>query len=241
MISWGFNMNVNKVIALRHVTFSFAGQTQSFFQDVNVDFISQSINFIQGKNGVGKSTLLQILSGKNNHDNKQTQGELLLGDQLYQLSDLKNIVQLVAFVPQNFKELLVDAYSFYENLQFARMIHPGLQPLPELSVLPELVKKYCIDDQIPISMLSGGQRQILSILMVLQQSPKILLLDEPTAALDEENANLLMGFLQDLCVHQDLTVVAIVHDQDLVRKYAQEKYFELYQNNGMRDMRMITI
>lgn len=232
-------MNVKKMIALRNVTFSFIGQTQYFFKDLNIDFISCGINFIQGKNGVGKSTLLHIISGKSNHENQQIQGELLLGGQLYQLSDLKSIVKLVAFVPQNFKELLVDSYSFHENLQFACMIHPGLQSLPELKLLPELVNKYGIDDQIPISMLSGGQRQILSILMVLQQSPKILLLDEPTAALDEENSKLLMDFLQDLCIEKNLTIIAIVHDQELVRNYARNYYFKLYKKDESRDIHVI--
>ena len=234
-------MNTNEIIALRNITFSFLGQAQSFFKSLNIDFMPRGINFIQGKNGVGKSTLLQILSGKNNHNNKQIQGQLLLGDQLYHLSDFKNIVRLIAFVPQKFQELLVDAYSFYENLQFARMTYPGWQPLPIVHSLPDLVQKYGINDQIPISMLSGGQRRILSILMVLQQSPKILLLDEPTAALDEENAKLLMDFLQDLCDQQNLTVIAIVHDHELVKNYAQDCYFELYQENGVRDMRRVMI
>ena len=241
MISWGFRMKLIQRIALEHVTFSFAQQQKNFFDDLCVEFISQSINFIQGKNGVGKSTLLQIFSGKMNHDN-HLQGNLQVGDHHYDLSKSHQISKMVAFVPQNFNELLVGAYSFHENLQFVHMFHyPSLQALSPVTGLPKLVEKYGIDFNIPVSLLSGGQRQILSMLMVLERSPKILLLDEPTAALDEENTKLVMDFLQDLCNHQGVTIVAIVHSQELVDTYAPIGYFELFSKNGQRKIDFVPV
>ena len=152
------------------------------------------------------------------------------------------IAQQVAFVPQNFNEILVHAYSFRENLQFAQMSHyPSLSGLPESKLLPSLIEKYGIDYDIPVSQLSGGQRQILSILMVLARSPKILLLDEPTAALDEENTQLVMDFLQDLCMYQGLTIIAIVHSQELVEKYTPRGYFELVSHHGQREIHFVSL
>jgi len=227
-------MDVKKSISLQHVTFSFVQQERKFFDDVSVEFKPEAINFIQGKNGAGKSTLLQILSGRmsSQHD---LQGQLQIDDHVYDLSQSQEIRQQVAFVPQKFHELLVDAYSFHENLQFACISHiPNLLGLPKFKRLPSLIKKYEINYKMPISLLSGGQRQILSILMMLQQSPEILLLDEPTAALDEENEAIVMDFLDDLSSQQGVTIIAIVHSNELVEKYSPDGYFELtkYKNSS---------
>ena len=234
-------MQLKKSVALQQVNFAFAQQSKQFFNDLNVEFALQSINFIQGKNGAGKSTLLQILSGKMNRDHA-LQGKLQVDTNLYDLSQSAQIAEIVAFVPQNFNEVLVDAYSFHENLQFARISHyPSLTALPQPQPLPSLIEKYGIDYNIPVSLLSGGQRQILSILMVLARSPKILLLDEPTAALDEENAQLVMDFLQDLCKHQGLTIIAIVHSNELVEKYTPQGYFELVSHHGQREIHFVSL
>ncbi len=234
-------MQFKKCVALQHVTFTFAQQQKQFFHDLNVEFTLQTINLIQGKNGAGKSTLLQILSGKMSRDHA-LQGHLQIDMNLYDLSQSAQIAELVAFVPQNFNEILVNAYSFHENLQFARMSHyPSLSGLPKLKPLPSLIEKYGIDYTVPVSQLSGGQRQILSILMVLQRSPKILLLDEPTAALDAENTQLVMDFLQDLCMHHGLTIIAIVHSHELVEKYTPQGYFELASHHGQREIKFILL
>ena len=234
-------MQLKKSIALQQVNFSFAQQQKQFFNNLNIEFVLQSINFIQGKNGAGKSTLLQIFSGKMSRDHL-LQGQLKIDTTLYDLSQSAQIAEVVAFVPQNFNEVLVDAYSFHENLQFARMPHcPSLGALPQSQPLPSLIEKYGIDYNIPVSLLSGGQRQILSILMVLARSPKILLLDEPTAALDEKNTKLVMDFLQDLCKHQGLTIIAIVHSNELVEKYTPQGYYELVSENGLREIKFISL
>lgn len=227
-------MKLIQSVALRDLSFSFAGQESIFFNNVSVEFKPKSINFIQGKNGVGKSTLLQIFSGKINRDHT-LQGVLQVGLDRYNIVDVDKITRVVASVPQNFNELLVDAYSFHENLQFAQISrYPSFCSLPVSKALPELIKKYRIDFTIPVCQLSGGQRQILSMLMVLERSPKILLLDEPTAALDEENTKLVMDFLQDLCLEQGMTIIAIVHNHELAQAYSPAGYFELYVHNGQR-------
>ena len=240
MISWEFKMNYKNNVALHNLTFSFALHSKPFFKDLTIDFKTGQINFICGKNGMGKSTLLKILSG--NVAASQVQGVLHIDGEDFDVRQLDCMSRSIALVCQNFNNMLVDAYSFYENLQFALMSSfPSFGRLPVALPLPAFIEKYGINQHVPIHLLSGGQRQILSILMMLQRCPQILLLDEPTAALDEENAAIVMDFLQDLCVQENITIIAIVHDFDLVQKYGQGHYFELYQQDGIRNVRSIAI
>lgn len=230
----------NKKIALQQVHFSFGLHATPFFSDLSIEFVPHTINFICGKNGIGKSTILKILSG-NVSIIHRAKGFLQIDNNMYDIKNLAD-VDSVALVAQNFNTMLVEKYSFYQNLQFAllpKYPHAGSLPLPD--PLPDFIEKYGIKGNIPITQLSGGQRQILSILMVLQKRPKILLLDEPTAALDEENAKIVMTFLHDLCRQEDVTVIAIVHQLDLVESFAEEHYFELYQQNGTRQVRSVFI
>jgi len=228
-------------IALKNVGFSFNKSSKPFFDNFTINFVQGQINFICGKNGIGKSTLLKVLSGQTDsfcHLN----GLLKIDDQEYSLKLSDKILEHVAMVSQNFNSMLVDNYSFYENLQFALMPkYPSLYNLSDVQPLPAFVDKYKIVYDMPISLLSGGQRQILSILMTLQKSPRILLLDEPTAALDEENAMIVMDFLKNLAMQENITIIAIVHHQDLVQKYANTSYFELYQKDGVRSVQTISI
>ncbi len=231
-------MNSIKHIALHNVSFSFMRGPNQFFDNLSIDFKVGNINFVCGKNGMGKSTLLKILSG--NIRSEFLRGILHIDTEVYDLQNLDDIEQSIAFVSQNFNTMLVDSYSFYENLQFALFsYYPSLNMLPVALPLPLFIEKYGINVNIPISLLSGGQRQILSILMMLQRSPNILLLDEPTAALDEENAIIVMDFLQDLCTQENITIIAIVHHIEMVRRYAGSSYFELYQDAGLRKVRTI--
>lgn len=241
MISWGCNMNHKNNIALQNIYFSFFEHGKPFFNNLTMNFMPGQINFLCGKNGVGKSTLLSILSGRCRPD-QQLQGILLIDDVEYDLKKNDQISQQIGMVSQNVASMMVEGYSFYENLQFALMArYPSCQKLPELKQLPSFIEKYGISSDVPINVLSGGQRQILSILMILQRSPKILLLDEPTAALDEENAVIVMNFLHELTIQENITIVAIVHDLDLVENYAPGHYFELYQKEGTRCVRGIAI
>ena len=229
-----------KYVSLKNVTFSFFSTRRPFFENMNIDFKIGQINFVCGKNGMGKSTLLKILSG--NVTQGFVEGFLQVDNKQYDVRSLDGVAQSIAMVAQNFNAMLVDTYSFDQNLQFALLPkYPNLHGLSPVQPLPIFLEKYGINPDVPISLLSGGQRQILSIIMVLQRSPKILLLDEPTAALDEENATIVMSFLQDLCIQENITIIAIVHNLDLVETYSQQSYFELYQESGTRKIRLVSI
>ena len=201
-------------IQLKNVSFVFDKQSKPFFKNLSIAFESAKLHFLTGKNGVGKSTLFRLLQQN---------------------------VQGACVVQQNINPMLADQFSFIENVRLAAMKkNPSLQPLPQAKIFPELRARFGIDMDTPVGLLSGGQRQILAIVMIVQKPCELLLLDEPTAALDEQNAVLVMQFLQELIATTGLTVIAICHDLDLVRQYSTMRYVMCINEDGVRGIAHIS-
>jgi ABC-type lipoprotein export system ATPase subunit len=234
-----------KVLKIKNVSFKFNAQSPFFFKNLSVDFAMGTMHIIRGQNGVGKSTLLKILQGKLNVG-EQLSGTFCFGADSFQVDSDKKIDQTcfkhVALVQQKFDLMLADQFSFTHNLQCANMPEfPTLGRLPEHKSLPELIQRFGIDINKPVKFLSGGQRQILAILMALQKVPSVLLLDEPTATLDEQNADMVMQFLTGLIASTGLTVLIICHDKELVARYAPNGYFEMSHDDvtGLRFLKPV--
>ena len=171
------------------------------FENLSLELCPGKLHALHGKNGVGKTVLLQLLS-------KKTEG---------------------ALVNQRFDTMIADRFTFTENLQFASMKRfPSPFSRLKRSLPPaELLDRFHIHPHIPAYKLSGGQRQILALLMVLQRSPKLLLLDEPTAALDTQNAEMVFSFLSALT---DTTLLVVCHDTALISRYTTGPHFTLSLN-----------
>ena len=143
----------------------------------------------------------------------------------------------IVLVNQRFDQTLADRFSFEENLKFGCMgAFPSLfSRLKKPSFYPALIEKFNIDLSLPAYMLSGGQRQILALLMKMQRKSRIMLLDEPTATLDEENARLVFAFLHSL---ENITLLVTCHDQKLLSEYTTGKHLHLHiAENGMREIK----
>ena len=143
--------------------------------------------------------------------------------------------QQVHAVQQNYDSMIANQFTFMENLQLANLpIYPHLKRLPQATLF-DVIKTLNIDPNKPAYLLSGGQRQLLAILMSLQKTTKLLLLDEPTATLDKKNADLIMQCLFQLAEQLKVTMLIICHDKELVKKYAQGNSFIIQQlENGTR-------
>lgn len=231
-------------LEIKNLSFKFEKELPYFFKDVSFEINSKKINFICGPNGSGKSTLFRILQGKVNK-NEELLGQFYLSGQEYDFAKDKNVlINNVKLVRQKFELMLADNFSFKQNLQFSKMDNiPLIKVLPKYNSFPEITKDLNIDINKKVCFLSGGQKQILSILMILQKPTKVLILDEPTAALDEKNANLVMTFLQKLVSETDLIVFIISHDANLVKKYSRGGYlvFNMNSESGIRSINKISL
>lgn len=228
-------MTTKSSVAVKNLLFYFNKHEAPFLNDITIAFRPNRLNFIYGSNGVGKSTLLRVIRGTI-EQGERAQGTVCIGTHTYDINDTRALSDQIAMVPQQFEALLIDTYSFRENLQLALINRfPGLQPLPQAKPIPDFIEKYGINYDVPIALLSGGQRQILSILMLLQRSPHIIFLDEPTAALDETNTQLIMDFLLELCTQKEITIVLILHNKEIIDRYCNGTYFAFKKDkNGNR-------
>jgi ABC-type multidrug transport system ATPase subunit len=218
-------------LEIENLNFSFSNQHESFFSHLCFSLEKGKIHALKGKNGSGKSTLFSILQGEINKES-YLKGNLKLGEKEYLLQNsqpLSSILkQSIALMNQRYDSMIADQFSFEDNLKFASFsLFPHFLKKPKTSrPLPAFVEKFGIDLQKPLHLLSGGQRQILALLMILQKSPSILLLDEPTATLDPINVELVGHFLTDLAKIEGLTILLICHDTDFIQHYCNGSIFE---------------
>lgn len=217
---------------INHLSFTFDANEPAFFSNVCVDFEPHRVHFIQGDNGIGKSTLFSILQGTI-PSTARVDLSVTLDGQPY-----NSITQHVQTVQQQYDRMIAPQFTFVENLQLANLkTYPLLQSLPQEQLLT-IAQNLSIDLHKPVSLLSGGQRQLLAILMALQKSTKVLLLDEPTATLDRKNAQMIIECLQRIARELKVTMLVICHDHALIQQHTTCWYTI---ERGANNARTITV
>lgn len=169
-----------------------------------------------GGNGAGKSTLLNALCG----DIKINSGSILIDNKDVSKLDTWQRADLVARVFQDPMAGTCASLSIEENLALAKKRgsfrglgqsitkHDREEFRSLLSRLKLGLEKRLED---PIGLLSGGQRQAVSLLMATLQPMKILALDEHTAALDPKTANFIIDLTQEIIAERKLTALMVTH------------------------------
>lgn len=215
-----------KAILINKLSLSF--EQGPFFADVSLQIAPGKLHTLTGKNGSGKSTFLGALRG-----NVPCQGTIEINGITYALSD-KELKRKIIYISQKYDEMIADQFSFRDNLRFAHVAsHPSLwKKLFSSPSFPPLLDRFEIDYDKPVRLLSGGQRQILALLMALQKQPQMILLDEPTATLDPTNARMVFQFLRALMEEVELTALVICHDQELVDAFRDGSSYHIQIGEG---------
>ncbi len=171
---------------------------------------------VVGGNGAGKSTFFDTIAGKIKPQN----GALFIdGIDITNLNEQQRS-GMVTRIFQNTALNSVGIFTVHQNLALAHYSRRSVRFIDGMDVLPrkqaeQLVCNVGMDVSIldkKMNSLSGGQRQLIAFVMATQLIPKILLLDEPTAALDPQAATILLKhagrFIKSHCV----TTMMITHD-----------------------------
>lgn len=167
---------------------------------------------IMGSSGCGKSTLLNILGCIDSPD----RGKYFIDEvsvdfkKLNSLSKIRN--EKISFIFQNFA--LIKDLNVLENIILPLRFR-GIPYKERVKIATKYLKELGIEDlkNKDVNKLSGGQQQRVAIARALTQESEIILADEPTGALDEENSIKIMEVLRDLNKKYKKTIVVVTHDK----------------------------
>lgn len=183
------------LLKAEHISKQFPGTLA--LDDVSVQFDSGRVHAFIGKNGSGKSTLLKIFAGAI----QPTSGKFYLDNkELHFNLPSEALNQGIATVYQELS--LVPSISVYENILLGRLpLRHGLVDLKSARERAlELLKSFdlSIDPDINVDNLSAGEKQMVEITKAMSTDPKVLLLDEPTAALSKSETEALFQMIRRL-------------------------------------------
>lgn len=217
------------VLSMRMISKHFGAV--SALSDVNLDVYPGEVVALVGDNGAGKSTLVKILAGVHAQD----EGNITFAGKEVEIHNPHD--SLEAGIATVFQDLaLCDNLDVVGNLFLGREISPIrldeiTMELKAWELLRELSAKIP-SVRIPVASLSGGQRQTVAIARSLLGEPKLIMLDEPTAALGVEQTAEVLNLIERLR-ERGLAVIVVSHNMDDVLAVADRVVvLRLGSNNG---------
>ena len=210
----------------------FYGANESRFEvlkGISLSIEDEDYVVILGASGSGKSTLLNMLSGLEKPDS----GEITYDNQI--ISDLSDD-EMTKFRKNNIGYIF-QQYYLLPNLNVDKNVKMGAdlannknyKKIIEAVGLKEKMKKYPFE-------LSGGEQQRVAVARALAKNPKVLFLDEPTGALDEQTGRLVLDYISRLQEEMHFTVVMVTHNENIAQmaksviRMNSGNITEVYQN-----------
>lgn len=212
-------LNFDKFIKLENISFQYSETLPNILNKFSFNIQKGEKIAIKGMTGSGKSTLVNIISGLLN----PSQGKMYIDDNLIDSKNLKNWQKNVAIVPQT---VFLNDASVLENIAIA--LDKSLIDIEKVKNSAKLAQIDSFIESLPNKYdervgergvrLSGGQRQRMGIARALYRNANVIILDEPTNALDIETERLVMDSITKLS--KDITLIMISHSD------ASLKYFD---------------
>lgn len=201
------------VISVRGIVKEFMSgeEIRRILKGVDLDVYPGELMVVLGESGCGKSTLLNIIGGMD----MMTEGTLTVeGKDMSkptedELTEYRR--EYVGFIFQAYN--LMPNLSAYENIEFIGEIADD--PMDSMEVL-DLVGLKDKANSMP-SALSGGQMQRISIARALVKDPRIILADEPTAALDYDTSIKVLSVIEEIVKKRDTTVLMVTHNPEIAK------------------------
>jgi putative ABC transport system ATP-binding protein len=210
-------MAIEPVIAIDQVNHYFGSGSlrKQILFEVTASIYPGEIVFMTGPSGSGKTTLLTLIGALRSTQEGSLQ---VLGQELRNASsaDRVKVRRYVGYIFQAHN--LLKSLTARQNVQMALDLHPEI-PKPVIYERScEILKEVGLGDfidQYPHN-LSGGQKQRVAIARALVSQPKIVLADEPTAALDKQSGRDVVEIMQRLAKQQGCTILIVTHDNRII-------------------------
>jgi putative multiple sugar transport system ATP-binding protein len=197
------------ILEMKNITKEFPGVKA--LSNVSFRVTEGEIHCLVGENGAGKSTLMKVLSGVYPHG--QYSGDIIFADQVQKFNNIHDSEEAgIAIIYQELA--LVPEMSVYENIYLGHEIEKrGVIDWNEtIRKASEMLKKVRLDvnPTTKVKDLGVGKQQLIEIAKALSKNVKLLILDEPTAALNEDDSENLLDLLRELKLH-GVTCIMISH------------------------------
>ena len=211
-LNLGFSQEKATLISLKNVTKSFGtGQMQvQVLKGVNLDVREGEFLVILGESGCGKSTMLNIIGGMD----QPTSGSVIFDGKDYANATDEELTAFrrsaVGFIFQAYN--LMPTLTAEENLNFiGELAETPMTAAEALEAVGLLEKRGNYPGQ-----LSGGQQQRVSIARALVKRPRLILADEPTAALDYETSIEVLSVLENV-IKAGTTLLMVTHNEEIAK------------------------
>ncbi len=199
----------NEAIGLQNVTFSYKGR--KILDNLSINFSTGQSTAIVGPIGAGKTTILKILLGFHIPQH----GDAYLQGRWYRELNIRTIRNTIGYVPQN--PVLFNNTVLYNIMYGNRTTEAEVTEfIKRLKIDPTFLNRQVGKNGMH---LSGGQRQLVWCLRVFFKNPQVILMDEPTASMDQETKNTLLLLLSTLMKNR--TVIIVTHDKYLLNHVDQ--------------------
>jgi simple sugar transport system ATP-binding protein len=206
----GFGPDPEEVLRAKHISKRYGAVTA--LRDVNLRLNRGEVLGLIGDNGAGKSTLLKIFCGFQQPDS----GRILVNGEEVTLRSVVHARSLgIDVVYQDLA--LVNELSVYHNMFLNRERTTG--PLLSNRSMRRIAREHLDEMGVhipsinaPVASLSGGQRQAIAVARAVFTNARILLLDEPLAAMGAKEGAMILDLVQDLKRRGDVSIIIIAHN-----------------------------
>jgi putative ABC transport system ATP-binding protein len=183
--------------------------------DINLDINAGEIIIMTGPSGSGKTTLLTLIGGLRSGQSGSLQalGQELVGASARKLTEVRRNNGYI-FQAHN----LHGSLTALQNVRMGLEVHKGISPREMNQRAIAMLKHVGLGDRVNYypDDLSGGQKQRVAIARALVSHPKIVLADEPTAALDSKSGRDVVNIMQTLAKEQGCTILLVTHDNRIL-------------------------
>jgi putative ABC transport system ATP-binding protein len=189
-------------------------------RELDLDIHAGTVAGLLGPSGSGKSTVLNLIGAivDPSHGRISLDGEVVF-DGRWLRPDLRRLrLEKIGFIFQFHN--LIPFLTVAENIQVVLDLAgwPGPKARQRVSELLDYLQVADRAHAMP-AQLSGGQAQRVAIARALANNPRIILADEPTAALDSERAGRVMDLLRQVAVEQGAAVIVVTHDEKIMARF----------------------
>lgn len=183
--------------------------------DINLQISAGEIVILTGPSGSGKTTLLTLLGGLRSADEGSLKilGQEMCGASKNQLTKIRRQIGYI-FQAHNLMKFL----TVKENVRMSLELHDAMLKQDMDAIVLAILEKVGLGERINYypENLSGGQKQRVAIARALVSHPKIVLADEPTAALDKKSGRDVVELMYKLAKEQGITILLVTHDNRIL-------------------------